>query len=106
MEASMRVILSSRVACEAAKETVVAKNVRTVSMRARMSLAKKVMYCGCYMEVLRPAILDRMVGMGTKSMERRRASGPAVLKLELLEEWPVELKRMEGILVKLWLEAP
>ena len=29
-----------------------------------------------------------------------------VLKLELLEEWPVELKRHEGILVKMGLEPP
>ena len=39
MEASVRVILSARVACEATKEVVVAENVRTVSMRARKSLA-------------------------------------------------------------------
>ena len=31
---------------------------------------------------------------------------PAVLKLELLEQWPVELKRPEGILVRLGMEAP
>ena len=36
----------------------------------------------------------------------RGASKPTGLKLELLEEWPVELKRLEGILVKLGLEAP
>ena len=39
-------------------------------------------------------------------MERQRASELVVLKMKLLEEWLVELKRLEGILVKLGLEAP
>ena len=42
----------------------------------------------------------------TKSVERYRVSRLAVLKLELLEEWSVELKRLEGILATLGLEAP
>ena len=66
MEASVWVILSGRVACEAAKEVVVAENVRTVSMRARKSLAERVMYCGGCVEVLSPAISDRTVGMVPK----------------------------------------
>ena len=37
--ASMRVILSASVACETANEVVVAKSVRTVSIRARKSLS-------------------------------------------------------------------
>ena len=60
----MRVILSANVAYEAANEVVVAENVRTVSMRARKSLAERVMYCGGCVEVLGPAISDRAVGMG------------------------------------------
>ena len=64
MEASVRVILSSSVAYEAANEAVVAENVRTVSMRARKSLAERVMNCGGCVEVLGPAISDRTVGMG------------------------------------------
>ena len=63
MEAYVRVILSTRVACEAAKEAVVAENVRTVSMRARKSLAERVMYYGGCVEVLDPAISDQTVGM-------------------------------------------
>ena len=59
----MRVILSARVACEAGKEAVVAENVRTVSMRAWKSLEERVMYCEGYVEVLDPAISDRIVGM-------------------------------------------
>ena len=59
----MRVILSARVACEAGKEVVVAENVWTVSMRARKSLAERVMYCEGCVEVLDPAISDRIVGM-------------------------------------------
>ena len=59
----MRVILSARVACEVAKEAIVAENVRTVSMRARKSLEERVMYCGGCLEVLCPAISDRTVGM-------------------------------------------
>ena len=43
-----------------------AENVRTVSMRARKSLAERVMYCGGYVEVLGPAISDRTVGMEPK----------------------------------------
>ena len=52
----MRVILFARVASEAAKEAVVAENVRTVSMRARKSLAERLMYYRGCMEVLGPAI--------------------------------------------------
>ena len=63
-EASVRVILSASVACEVANEAVVVENVRTVSMRARKSLAERVMYCGGCVEVLGPAISDRTVGMG------------------------------------------
>ena len=63
MSASLRVILSASVACEAANEAVVVENVRTVSMRARKSLAKRVMYCGGCAEVLGPAISDQAVGM-------------------------------------------
>ena len=59
----MRVILSTRAACEAAKEAVVAENVRTFSIRARKSLAEKVKYCGGCVEVLGPAISDRTVGI-------------------------------------------
>ena len=59
----MRVILSARVTCEAAKEAVVAENVQTVSMRARKSLAERIMYCGGCVEVLDPAISDRTVAM-------------------------------------------
>ena len=66
MEASVRVILSASVACEDANEAVVVENVRTVSMRARKSLAERVMYCEGCVEVLGPAISDRAVGMGTK----------------------------------------
>ena len=51
---------------EAANEAVVAENVWTVSMRARKSLAERVMYCGGGAEVLGPAIFDRTVGMGPK----------------------------------------
>ena len=42
MEASVWVILSASVACEATNEAVVAENVRTVSMRARKSQAERV----------------------------------------------------------------
>ena len=63
MEASVWVILSASVAYEAANEAVVAENVRTVSMRARKSLAERVMYCRGCVEVLGPAISDRTVGM-------------------------------------------
>ena len=59
----MWVILSARVACEAAKEAVVDENVRTVSMRARKSLAERVMYYGGCVGLLGPAISDRTVGM-------------------------------------------
>ena len=63
MEALVWVILSAIVACEAAKESVVVKNVRTVSLRARKFLAERVMYYGGCVEVLGPTISDRMVGM-------------------------------------------
>ena len=58
MAASVRVILSASVACEAANEAFVAENVRMVSMRARKSLAERVMYCGGGAEVLSQAISD------------------------------------------------
>ena len=51
-------------ACEAANESVVVENVRTVSMRARKSLAERVMYCDDCVEVLGPSTSDRTVGMG------------------------------------------
>ena len=50
-------------ACEAAKEAVVAENMRTVSMRARKSLVERIMYYGDCIEVLGPAISERTVGM-------------------------------------------
>ena len=78
MEASVRVILSANVACEAANEAVVAENVQTVSMRARKSLAERVIYCGDCVEVLSPAISDRIVGMGPEvcgEVEGIRACG-------------------------------
>ena len=78
MEASVWVILSASVAYEAANEAVVAKNVRTVSMRARKSLAERVMYCGGCVEALGPAISDRTMGMGPKvcrEVEGIRACG-------------------------------
>ena len=59
----MQVILFSIVACEAAKEAIVAENVRTVSMRVRKSLAERVMHCGGCVEVLGLAISYRTVGM-------------------------------------------
>ena len=59
----MRVILSTRAACEAAKEAVVAENVRTVSIRAKKSLAERVIYFGGCAEVLGPAVSNRTVGM-------------------------------------------
>ena len=59
----MRVILSTRAACEAAKEAVVDENVRTVSIRATKSLAERVIYCGGCAEVLGPAVSDRKMGM-------------------------------------------
>ena len=64
MEALVLVILSTSVASEASNEAVVAENVWTVSMRARKSLTKRVMYCGGCVEVLGLAISDRMVGIG------------------------------------------
>ena len=64
MEASVRVILSASVACEAANEAVVAENVRTVSKSAKKSLVERVLYCGGCVEVLGPAISDRTVGLG------------------------------------------
>ena len=62
--ASVRVILSESVACEAANDAVVAENVWTVSIRARKSLAERVMYCGGGVEVLGPTVSDRAVGIG------------------------------------------
>ena len=63
IEASVWVILSTRVAYEAAKEAVVAKNVRIVSIRAKKSLAERVKYCGGCAKVLGPAISDQTVGI-------------------------------------------
>ena len=40
-----------------------AKNVRTVSIRAKKSLEERVMYCGGCVEVLGPAISYRTVGI-------------------------------------------
>ena len=60
----MRVILSTRAACEAAKEVVVADNVWTISIRARKSLVERVIYCGGCAEVLGSAVSDRTVGIG------------------------------------------
>ena len=60
----MWVILSTRAACEAAKEAVVAENVQTVSIRARKSLLERVIYCRGFVEVLSPSVSDRTVGMG------------------------------------------
>ena len=86
MEASVRVILSARVACEAAKEAVVAENVRTVSMRAKKSLAERVMYCGDCAEVLGPAMgmepevcgeVEGMESCGTEAGATRGVSGGA-----------------------------
>ena len=59
----MWVILSTRAACEAVKEVIVAENVRTISIRARKSLAERVIYCGGCTEVLGPSISDRTVGI-------------------------------------------
>ena len=59
----MQVILSTRAACEAAKESVVAENVRTVSIRPWKSLTERVKYCGGCAGVLGPAISDRTVGI-------------------------------------------
>ena len=59
----MRVIFSARVACEVAKESVVAENVRTVSMRAKKFLVERVMYCRGCVEVLGPAISYQTVGI-------------------------------------------
>ena len=64
MKASVRVILSASVACEAANEAVATENVRTVSMRARKSLVNRVMYCGGCVEALDIYILDQTMGMG------------------------------------------
>ena len=60
----MRVILYASVSCEAANEAVVADNVRTVSMRARKSLAERVIYYGGGAEVLGPTISGQTVGKG------------------------------------------
>ena len=63
MVASVWITLSASMVCEAANEAVVAENLWIVSKRARKSLAERVMYCGCGVEVLDPAISDRRVGM-------------------------------------------
>ena len=70
MEASVRAILSARVACEATKEAVVAENVRTVSMRARKSMAERVMYCGGCVEVLGLLYQTERWAWSLKSVER------------------------------------
>ena len=62
----MQVILSTRAACEATKEAVVAENVRTISIRARKSLVERVTYYGGCAEVLGPAVSDRTMGMEPK----------------------------------------
>ena len=72
MEASVRVILFASVACEVANEAVVAENMRTVSMRARKSLAERVMYCWSCVEVLGLAVSDRAVGMGPEVFEEAK----------------------------------
>ena len=61
--------------CEAANEAVVAENVRTVSMRARKSLAERVMYYGGGAKVLSLAISDRAVGMGLEGSEGAEGIG-------------------------------
>ena len=66
VEASVRDILSASVVYEAANEVVVAENVRIVSMRARKSLAERVIYCGACVEVLGQTLSNRTVGMGPK----------------------------------------
>ena len=58
MAASMRVILSARVAWEAANEAVVVENVRTASMIVRKSLVEMVMYCRGGAEMLGPAMSE------------------------------------------------
>ena len=50
-------------ACEAAKEAVVADNVRTVSIRARKSLEERVIYCRGCANLLGPSISDRTLGI-------------------------------------------
>ena len=75
----MRDILSTRAACGAAKEAVVAENVWTVSIRARKSLVEMVIYYGGRTEVLGPAISDRTVGMEPEvcgDVEGIEACGP------------------------------
>ena len=64
MAASVWVILSASVACEAANEAVVAEKVRAISMRAMKSLVERVVFCRGDAEVLNPTISDRAVGMG------------------------------------------
>ena len=64
MAASVRVILSTSVAWEAANDVVVAENVPTAAMIIRKSMVERVMYCRGGAEVLDPAISDRAVGMG------------------------------------------
>ena len=59
-----REIIDWETGCEAAKEAVVAEKVWTVSIRARKSLAERVIYCGGCEEVLGPAVSGRTVGMG------------------------------------------
>ena len=69
MAASVRVILSASAAWEAANDAIMAENVRTASMIVRKSLVERVMYCLGGVEVLGPAIPDRVVGMGPNGSE-------------------------------------
>ena len=80
MEALVWVILFASVACEAANEVVVAENVRTVSMRAKKSLAERVMYCRGCVEVLNLAISDRTVGMGPEVCGEVEGIGSCITK--------------------------
>ena len=74
-------------------------------MRARKSLAERVMYCGGGAEVLGLVISDRVMGIGLEGSGGAEGK-PEVLMLKLLVLWSVELKILEGVLVKLGLEAP
>ena len=83
-------------ACAAANEAVVVENVRTISMRAKKSLAEKVMYCRRRFSV--HLYLTKQWAWGLKALEGQRTTKPKVLMLEL--------KRLEGVLMKLVWEAP
>ena len=66
MSASVREFLSASVAWEAANEAAVMENERTASMIVRKSLVEMVINCWGSVEVLGPAISDRVVGMGAE----------------------------------------